>query len=646
MSQPDHLDYEVHDADEAAQQGDFDAHLDAYLNTPVEILDLLSGNDNWDSQVNKKILAEYEGKTLSQEITEQEDQVRHLHAVKDEPTPDDASDLTPGVLVFGSVPDPRKCATTASLEHTKMGVSERVAVHYKDLLAWRPALNTWLVYDGTRWAEDPKGTRARALVRTVIRSIGQHEAPLAVANSVEVRNAEGALRSAIEAGVDVVGFAQAVSEAKKRARQQVDRFAKQTEDYSDSTLNGILDGVKVYLTRDEDLWDAHPWLVNVRNGTVAAHKPDPKNPKWPLLRPHDPRDYITKIAAVDFNPAVDGADIRRVKDHLDMQGPGTARMVFRLLGYGALGCQDAKVLAVVTGDKDAGKSTLFEAGAESLGDYAKTLDPSEFYVDKNGGAGKPRPAFDACRAARMVTLPEAEHGHMASDLLKRISGGDKVNSRTLNAPGGEWQPQFLPWFIANGELGLNVNDEALLSRLITIYVKRLPADQIDSSIKHRLSKTKEGREAVLAYMLLAARAWYVDYKEKGMNARDALLIPDHVIEARASYVDAVNPLAEWIESEVAVGTEEDLVAEYGNLGRVKASQIHLAYSNYARARGGRPMDERQFRKVLATYPTIKAGPKTEFTETTPSGYRVHSKGAFKEGIRITNEQAWIRVVNS
>ena len=153
--------------------------------------------------------------------------------------------------------------TTVSLldqNDTDVGNAERLVSRYRDELRFVPAWNDWLIWDGCRWVSDASnGIMGRA-----------KETIQALRSAADGLPANDLRRS------NLIRHAHR-SERVERLRAMV-KLAE-----SDPTI----------VLTPEDL-DAHPWLLNVGNGTV--------NLRTGELLPHRREDYLTKLAPVEYTP--------------------------------------------------------------------------------------------------------------------------------------------------------------------------------------------------------------------------------------------------------------------------------------------------------------------------------------------------------
>jgi len=222
---------------------------------------------------------------------------------------------------------------------TDYGNAERlVAAHGQDL-RYCGALG-WLAWDGTRWARDETREAIRRAKRT-IRALYAEAAKLA--DDRRKALVEHALRS------------------EKHARLQAMVASAESEP-------GIA-------ARFAD-FDAAPWLLNVRNGTLDL--------RTGQLRAHRREDLLTKLAPVAYDPDATcprwDAFLARVQPD-----PEVRAFLDRLAGYALTGVIREHVLPIHYGSGRNGKGTWTDTLLAVLGDYAKQI-PTELLMVRQGEA--------------------------------------------------------------------------------------------------------------------------------------------------------------------------------------------------------------------------------------------------------------------
>ena len=296
----------------------------------------------------------------------------------------------------------------------------------KHVAAW----GRWLIWDGSRWAEDDT-LRAFDLSRGICSA--------ASARALRtIADARTATRTATK-----VASAQVIGAVLKIA--QADRS----------------------IARTADIWDADPWLLNTPAGMVDL--------RTGTLSPHDRGARCTKITAV--GPASDrDADCPLWTRFLREITGGDAELqayLQRAVGYCLTGSVREHALFFAHGPGGNGKGVFLNTVAAILGDYATVASMDSFtatHTDRH-------PTDMAMlRGARLVTAQETEEGRRwAEARIKALTGGDPITARFMRQDFFTYQPQFKLFVAGNHKPSLRNIDDAIRRRLHLIPFTFKPA---------------------------------------------------------------------------------------------------------------------------------------------------------------------------
>ena len=225
---------------------------------------------------------------------------------------------TSGVVHHAESPQPAAAIQAApSFEPTDLGNAERlVAQHGHDLRYVHP-WRSWLVWDGRRWKKDDTGEVYRR-AKTTVRDI-QLEALHAPDETTKRELENHALDS----------------EDERRIKAMV-RLAE-----TESRVLVALDEI-----------DAHPWLLNVLNGTIDL--------RTGVLKEHQPKDLITKLITVDYDPNATAPTFEAFLDRITAETADQQGFLRRAIGYSLTGDTSEQCLFMLHGPGANGKSTLVE----------------------------------------------------------------------------------------------------------------------------------------------------------------------------------------------------------------------------------------------------------------------------------------------
>ncbi len=205
---------------------------------------------------------------------------------------------------------------------TDLGNAERFVDDHKRYVRYCYKWGKWLIFDGTRWAEDDGGD-VEHLMKQTVRGI----------------------------------YAEAARETDDAGRKQVNDHARRSEARARQS-DALYLARSALAVRPEEM-DRDPYLLNCANGTVDL--------RTGVLRPHDRLDYITKIAPVFYDVSTPAptfaAFLERILPSLDLR-----QFVQAVVGYAAIGINTEEILPIFHGTGANGKSTLVNAIMEALGD--------------------------------------------------------------------------------------------------------------------------------------------------------------------------------------------------------------------------------------------------------------------------------------
>lgn len=359
---------------------------------------------------------------------------------------------------------------------------------------------TWLVYDGTRWAIDTTG-RAMAAARAVARSIllEAHAAPEHQSKELARWYGQSLRRPQLSAMLDL-------------ARSDL------------PILSGGL--------------DTDPWSLNCANGTLDL--------RTGALRPHDPADRITRITRAAYRPdahRADTAGARAWADFLEQTTGGDAELAAykqRAVGYSLTGDPCEEVIFFCYGPARTGKSTFLEAIKHVIGDYGDSVDFTAFLRKRDDSELKPEIA--KLQGRRFVTSSEANAGRTLNEsLVKTLAGGDEVSVRGLRRDPVTFRPTFTVLLAANDRPAIRHDDDAMWRRVRVVpFLNQVPADHADTGLKARLRA--EAGEAILAWAVAGCLEW----QQAGLGTCAA------VEAAIAEYQAEMDPLGGWLEERCAM----------------------------------------------------------------------------------------------
>ena len=254
--------------------------------------------------------------------------------------------------------------------------------------------------------------------------------------------------------------------------------------------------------------DSNPYLMGVKNGVMEL---DGENVR---IRKARATDYITLNTGVPWEkPSEFAAGLWRNYLSTFLPDPELQRAVQIILGHCLVGGNPEKVLVVLKGGTNTGKSTMIAVIEAALGEYAGSINPTVFQSHKFNST------LVGALPKRMVMCSEFEESdNLSAAMIKRITGGNDVITQEVKFSNAvvSGVPQFVAILPTNETPAIEGNDEALKNRLLVIPFNVTPSkiDKQASTIVRNTCPT-----AVLHWLVEG----YMEYRRLGFLPRVAAM---------------------------------------------------------------------------------------------------------------------------
>ena len=372
---------------------------------------------------------------------------------------------------------------------TDMGNARRFVARHGRRVRYVRAWDKWLVWDGSHWQDDETGECVRMAKET-----------------------------AVSIWDEVSGYedeAERKEHAKHAARSE-----------SDSRLKAMMN---VASTEPEIViatshLDADTWLLNTQSGTLEL--------RTGQLRAHRQTDLCAKITHAGYDADLPCPHWLRFLDTIFAGNAELIAYVQRACGYALTGEMSEQCLFVLYGSGANGKSTFLDVLTRILGDYAMTT-PTDTLMEKHGQ----NIPSDVARlmGARFVAASESGDGRrLDEELIKRISGGDKMAARFMHHDWFEFYPVLKLFMAVNHKPTIRGTDNGIWRRIhLWPFEVTIPPEQQD---KRLTTKLLAEAPAILAWMVRGCLAWQ----------RDGLNPPDKVLQAVQEYREEMDPFGAFV----------------------------------------------------------------------------------------------------
>jgi putative DNA primase/helicase len=327
-------------------------------------------------------------------------------------------------------------------------------------------------------------------------------------------------------------------------------------------------------------FDRNKALLNCLNGTYNLFEM--------ALKPHNPADYITKLAKVKYVPGAVCERWERFISEIMCGDEETARFLQKALGYCLSGETFLECFFILHGSTTRnGKSTLSETVANILSDYARTIQPQTLSRrPADGSAASPDTA--RLKGARLVNMPEPEKGlDLNIGLIKQLTGGDTYTARNLHENSIEFKPEF-KIFINTNHLPRTADDTVFSSGRVKLipFDRHFPPNEQDTGLK-KLFQKKENKNAILNWLIEGYR----------MLKADGLGMPERVTAA----IEAYNQKSDTVRTFLS----ECTTSQAGN--RLPIKGLYKSFISWVKENGYIEMTKTDFITKLERGYEVKRG---------------------------------------
>lgn len=320
------------------------------------------------------------------------------------------------------------------------------------------------------------------------------------------------------------------------------------------------------LVRQLEDFDHKPHLLTCANRTV--------NLKTGKRLRHNRAHYLTRMSPVEYDPSAKAPRWRRFLNETFDGDAETIGYVQRAVGYALTGETTEQAMFMAHGVGANGKTVFIETVAALLGDYAATAAADTFVNRRSSGSTN-----DLARlhGARLVRVGETEDGAaLARQVIKRVTGGDKIAARFHYREYFEYLPTYKIWLVTNHLPSIPHTDGATWRRIRLIpFEVTVPEKRRDRSLSRKLARELPG---ILAWAVEGARYWY----------DSGLAEPPAIREAGASYREAQDSVGRFLREEMRDDDE----------GRTLMGELYVDYCRWCEDEGTKPISGKAFHGAL------------------------------------------------
>jgi putative DNA primase/helicase len=367
----------------------------------------------------------------------------------------------------------------ATVDLTEDGLAAEFTRRHGDHLRYVAAWGSWFHWNGRHWERETT-LRAFDLARDVCR-----------------------------------GAADGLNNAKLRARI----LSASTR----SAVENLARADRAHAARTEQ-WDGDDFAMNAGGRTI--------NLRTGLDRAPDPRDYMTKTAAVSPSPpGTEAPQWQKFLDRVTDRDKDLQYYLQRMAGYCLTGDVSAHALLFFYGTGANGKSVFVNTLVSLWHDYAMTIG-TEMLMTSN--TDRHPTEIARLRGVRLAVGSEVEVGRTwAESKIKALTGGDRLQGRFMRQDFFEFDPTFKLIVVGNHKPSLRGVDEAIRRRLHLVpFTVTIPPEERDPDLPNKL---KAEGPAILRWAIDGCLMWQ----------RDGLNPPAAVRSATATYLAGEDTFELW-----------------------------------------------------------------------------------------------------
>jgi putative DNA primase/helicase len=319
-----------------------------------------------------------------------------------------------------------------------------------------------------------------------------------------------------------------------------------------------------------DVFDRHPMLLNVANGTLDLEKQE--------LREVCREDFLTKKAPVSYDIF---ADCPKFDEFMEFTFGGDQDLIHfmdKALGYTLTGKISESVFFMCYGQGSNGKTTLLELMMQILGpDFVTPAKFSTFVESRFPDQSSYEVATFA--GSRMITAVEPRKaGRLNEELLKQLTGGDMMKARQIYGKPFAFYPECKLWMSMNNQPRIAGTDEGIWRRVRLIPFTQTVPEARKVKDFQKVLFNEEG-PGILNQLLRGLEAWQ----------KEGLQMPGAIAKATADFRAAQNVIQGFFDTYTLSGKKNY---------HAKAGDLYAAYKDWAEEQNEFVMRSNEFAEEL------------------------------------------------
>lgn len=436
-------------------------------------------------------------------------------------------------------------------------------------LAFVPELGGYVAWNGQQWLSGGKHGAGQVRARQFAQDLGismkwEIERLLTLYGTADL--ATKRLAAEHRADAREVKVMERRADALLKAYNLHIRAAKATE--ADKRQQAVLNGAQTLHVKDVRDFESCPWVIGFPNGTWERGE----------FRPARRDDHLLTLAGVPYLKDADQSEFKEVLYRITGGNEDFAHTLQDACGYAMSGASSLRDLPWLFGGAGTGKSTMAELLATVLGEKAVTLDPRHLAANAN------RERLGAIIYNKnVVVCAEAGNAGLDAEILKTLSGSDRISVRMLYAEPFTARPSHTLIMVANDPPRLDAYDDALKARVLALPFCH-PLNAGGPLLKGK--RLEEVRQDPTSALVLGFVAWAMEGAERvyrtGKIHRAAVCQ-----EATRAFWNDVDPLRDFWPS---------LTPEELKCG-ISVGAMRRAYDTWCQENGVKPLGAQKFNRA-------------------------------------------------
>ena len=424
---------------------------------------------------------------------------------------------------------------------------------YRYVIEW----DRWIAWNGQKWRDT--GAHGRVIHAAMLSARQDYAQTKATIADLQEKQRKLLLELKADAAKDV--------EALIKIQCVLLKWHEQSQNASRLNACAALLATRLTITVAE--LDAHPWLLNVDNGTVDLRSGE--------IHDHRRDDYLTQMTPIEWD---DAAECPTWRQFLDQAMGGDTLLVLylqRLVGYSITGHTTEQVLLFLYGSGSNGKSTFLTAVKEMLGEYACSAPRDLLMVQKTP---KHETEFARLHGKRVATGAEVGDGQRFDEAkVKDLTGSDIVPARRMNEDFWDLRPTHKLWLAGNYKPTIIGADLGIWRRIRLVpWTVTVTDEQKDRTLPAKL-------KAELPGILRWAVQGCVEWQRCGLEE------PPAVLAATEEY--------RWESDVLGAFLREICIIERG--ATVSRATLRERYERWSKDAGHEPVGGRRLAARLREY---------------------------------------------